>query len=160
MIKTIPTNQCKVIVEPRNAGNFGFMRISGQERTVKEEYALCEEIKDNIKRHIDDIEYVFIEQEHKYVSENGNEYDSLFELLDKEYAEEQVADSYTCRYVRPSDNGTGTQSYAYNFQELVEKAYNNPWDFKVTHAYPELTLERVNFLDKVIELGLKKFENQ
>lgn len=42
----------RVEVVPRSAGDFGICSISGINRTEEEEVAVCEEIRDQIKRHV------------------------------------------------------------------------------------------------------------
>lgn len=45
----------RVVVYPRDAGDFGACRMSGVERTEKEEEALCNEIASQILRHVNDV---------------------------------------------------------------------------------------------------------
>jgi hypothetical protein len=97
-----------VVVTPRYAGNFGCIRIGGRERTPKEEFNLCYEIKNNIQRHIDDVEYVSINQKEVFVTSTDDEYDTLYKSLQSEYAPEEYYRSFSYEYKRPCDNGVKT----------------------------------------------------
>jgi hypothetical protein len=149
IIKNKPTNEIVVEVKPRNAGNFGYIRISGESRTAEQEYRLAEEIESNIKRHVDDVEYTNINQQYVYVDEEDNEYNNLFDLLDDHFNETYTR--YEYRYVRPSDNGVGTRSYTYDFRDLIESAFRNPNGFEVISGH--LTDEQKQFLNNVILAG-------
>lgn len=146
IIKNKPTNQIVIEVQPRNAGNFGYIRISGRERSVYEEYRLAQQIEQDIKRHVDDVEYTNINQEYVYEDEDENEYDSLFDLLDHYFNEAYVR--YEYRYIRPSDKGVGTRNYTYDFRELIEAAFRNPNGFEVISGH--LTDGQKQFLNNVI----------
>jgi hypothetical protein len=155
MFKLKPTNKCTVIVEPKGAGDFGFCSISTIERSPKEEHELCEDIQRDIKRHIDNVSYVSIDQKQVYEDEDGNEFDTLYEALASHYDEYNTTPHYNFEYKRPSDNGVGTLSSVNNFQELIEEAYRQPWSYNLTFAYPTLDEGQIEFLSKVIEAGLK-----
>ncbi len=45
----------RVVVYPRDAGDFGFGSITGCERKEDEAEALCKEIADQIRRHVDEL---------------------------------------------------------------------------------------------------------
>jgi len=60
MKKTVRDNY-RVVVEPRDPGNYGAFYIGGTTRPEAQTVSLCEEIKDQIKRHIDDVESISIE---------------------------------------------------------------------------------------------------
>lgn len=47
----------RVEVEPRNPGDFKYASISGQTRTEEESISICEEIADDIRRHVDNLPY-------------------------------------------------------------------------------------------------------
>ena len=58
MVKKIVKSEFRVEVYPRSPGNFGFARISGITRSDDEAMSLCEDIKSQIRRHVDDVESV------------------------------------------------------------------------------------------------------
>jgi methionyl-tRNA synthetase len=64
----------RVVVEPRGAGDFGFASISGMKRTLEEEMAICEDIIQQIKRHVDDIGSVYLERDSELVCEHCGAY--------------------------------------------------------------------------------------
>lgn len=45
----------RVVVYPRSPGDFGSFSISGQKRSEEETLQMCEEIADDIRRHVDNI---------------------------------------------------------------------------------------------------------
>ena len=47
-------------VYPKNLGYFGNVFVSGMYRTEKEEQKICEEIKRQILRHVDDVGNIYI----------------------------------------------------------------------------------------------------
>lgn len=145
-IKVVPTNNVTIEVTPRRAGNFGIVRFSGHERTPEAEYRLAKEIENNIKRHVDDIEYTQINQVRLYQDEYGDEYETLYDLLEDHFNEFRT--KYVYRYERPSDNGVVTQGYTYDFRFLIETAFNNPHNFQVLEG--ELTEHELQFLNKVL----------
>lgn len=157
MIKLKPTNECEVIVEPKYAGNYGIFRIGGCQRIPKEEYNLCESIKTDIKRHVDDVGQVYIKQEHLY-EVDGEEFDTLYEALlykhEPEDIEKSILPKYSYRYKRPNDN-CGSCSSTNDFKKVIEEAYRNPWEFSVSNAEQILTIEQQKFLQNVINAGLE-----
>lgn len=157
MIKLKPTNKCEVIVEPRYAGNYGVFSIGGCKRTPREEYNLCENIKTDIKRHVDDVEQVYTKQEY-YYEIDGEEFETLYEALLYKYEPEDIENNilplYSYRYKRPNDD-CGSRSCTNDFRELIEKAYRNPWEFIVNNADKILTIEQQILLQNVINAGLE-----
>lgn len=151
LIKMIPTNEIVIEVEPKHAGNYGFFSISGESRSPEDEYSLAQLIESNIKRHIDDVQYTNINQKRIYEDEVGNEYDTLFDLLDNNFNE--TSHPYRYRYERPSDDGVGSSGSTYNFKELIETAFHHQHNFTVTSE--NLTDNQLEFINKVIEVGLK-----
>lgn len=149
-IKRIPTNEVIIEVTPKNAGNYGFFSISGQERSAESEYRLAQEIEGNIKRHVDDVQYTHVIQKAVYQDENGDNHDSIYDLLASNFS---GWSGYSYRYERPSDNGIGTRSSTDSFPELIEEAYRYPHKFEVTG---ELTEDQKEFLGKAIGAGLAK----
>jgi hypothetical protein len=157
MIKLKPTNKCEVIVEPRYAGNYSVFRIGGCQRTPREEYNLCEGIKVDIKRHVDDVERVYTKQEYLY-EVDGEEFETFYEALEYKYEPEDIEKSilptYSYRYKRPNDD-CGSCSSTNDFKKLIEEAYRNPWEFTVNNAEQILTKEQQKFLQNVINVGLE-----
>jgi len=72
MKKTIREN-FRIIVEPRSLGDYGYVRTSDrlfypdEEKRAKEYRNRCEDIEEQIKRHVDNVEYVRIECDEKVV---------------------------------------------------------------------------------------------
>ena len=151
LIKLTPTNEITIEVEPIHAGNYGLFSVSGQHRSPEDEYSLAQEIESQIKRHIDDIQYTNINQKRVYEDEVGNEYETLFDLLEDKFNE--TSHPYRYRYERPSDKGIGTSGSTYDFKELIETAFSNSHKFEVTSG--NLTDEQNKFLNKVVEVGLE-----
>ena len=147
-IKSVKTNNVIVEVTPRNEGNYGFFSISGQQRTPDAEYRLAKQIESDIKRQIDDVEYINIKQETVYQDQEGEEFDTLFELLSSNLEHD---DTYIYRYVRPSDGDVGTRARTNDFRELIEVAFKNPHQFEVIDG--ELLDSQKEFLNSVISLG-------
>jgi hypothetical protein len=139
MFKSIPTNECVVEITPRNAH---------RERTAREEYAECESIVSDIRRHIDNVGHVTINQRYEYEDASGNTFSTLYDALDAHFNNEQVY-RYTFTYQRPNDT-YGTRAYADTFRELIESAYRNPWAFEVVYANPPLSESQRRFVDSVI----------
>lgn len=146
MLHKIATNDCKVevTVEKRWIG----------ERSAREEYRKCEIMVDEIKRHVDDVGHVFIEQKYVWTDDRGYEWDSLYEALEELYDEEGVRETYTLRYERPSDDGIGTRSTVNSFEKLIEAAWQTPWNFEYITG-PVLTASQRIFLSRVIDESLK-----
>lgn len=147
-IKMIPTNEVTIEVTPRSAGNYGMFSIGGQERTPESEKQLANEIEREIKRHVENVEYTCVMQRKEFQDEDGNNYESLFDLLDSNFNATVV--SYSYRYERKSDNGIGTSGYTNSFPELIETAFKNPFKFEAKN----LTQDQKVFLAKVVETGL------
>lgn len=150
-IKRVGTNECEIRITPRSAGNFGFMIIGGESRSAHQEYRLCEEIVENIKRHVDDIGYTYIEQKTSFETDDGGKFESLFEALEHLYDEEGCGTMFEYSYKRPNDK-YGTRSRTNSFERLIEEAYNNPWDFEIHKG--NSTHEQALFLWKVVEASL------
>jgi hypothetical protein len=150
-IKRVATNECEIRITPRNAGDFGFVRISGESRSANQEYRLCEEIVDNIKRHVDDIGFTYIEQKPMYETEDGEQFETMFEALEHMYDTEGCGSYFEYTYKRPNDQ-YGTRSRANNFENLIVDAYANPWDFELVRG--ELTPEQTMFLWKVVDASI------
>lgn len=66
-MKTIKKHNFRVIIEPRRLGNFGFARMSDHllydsDETIQREYEKrCEEIVEDVKRHVDNVGHVSVE---------------------------------------------------------------------------------------------------
>jgi len=148
--KVMPTNEVFVRVDPRNAGNFGIMRMSGQERSVEDEHRLAREIENQINRHVDDVERTEVISEKVYVVGN-DEYESLYDMLLNEL---EYNGYYDFQYERPRDDGIKTRSHVSSFEELVERAFTNPHKFQLLSG--TVTSEQEEFLNKVIEAGLNR----
>jgi len=59
-IQIAMTYDYQIIVEPRSPGDFGFIHMSGVYRSPWVEKVLMEEMKDQIKRHVDEIGNIYI----------------------------------------------------------------------------------------------------
>ncbi len=150
-IKRVATNECEIRITPRNAGDFGFVRIGGESRGAHQEYRLCEEIVANIKRHVDDIGHTYIDQKTSFETDDGGKFESLFEALEHLYDEEGCGTVFEYSYKRPNDK-YGTRSRTNNFERLIEEAYNNPWDFELHCG--DLTPDQTLFMWKVVDASL------
>lgn len=70
----------RVVVEPRNPGDFGMASIGGQTRSEEDSFAICQDIADGIRRHVDNLPFggsrgVYIEfDEYKECSHCGCEW--------------------------------------------------------------------------------------
>lgn len=150
-IKTVRTNDCSVVVTPIYAGNYGFCRIGGMERSADDEYKLCKDIKNNIERHIDDIEQVYIDQKIKYLSEDETEeFDELEDALISMFA----PDTYEPKYWIVSGKYSEDEKYStittvYTFKELVRAAYDNPYEFEI--KFGEVTEDETRIIKDIIE---------
>lgn len=154
-VKTIKTNDCVVVVEPRYAGNYGCIRIGGQSREPNEEYSLCENIMDDIKRHVDDVEHVYIKQQEKYLNDDETqEFDTLEDALISMFAPESYKGKYWKVHGKCSENEKyRTSTNAYSFNELVRCAYEYPYDFTISMG--EITEDEKVIINKVIEYRKK-----
>jgi hypothetical protein len=120
--------------------------------TPAREYRKCEEIRDGIKRHVDDVESVYVNQKYAWHNDEHGTFDSLYDAL--EYTLEGPNYGYRYRYERPSDNGVGTSGRADGFKELIETAYRNPHKFELIQSEPPLTDGQQEFLERVLEAAL------
>lgn len=152
LIKTIPTNDVEIRINARSAGDFGFMRTF-IERSPQDEYRVCEEIVREIKRHVDGVGWTHIQQKHVFETEDGSQYDTLFEALEYLY-DDGSAPQFEVRFVRPNDKGIGTATRPKSFDQLIETAYKNPHEFSVVRG--NLTTNQKLFLDRVLEAALPK----
>lgn len=59
MAKVVKHENFRVVVYPRDPGDFGYAQVSGPARTEAEERRLCDEIMRNIRRHVDGIGHVY-----------------------------------------------------------------------------------------------------
>ncbi|MFW5438867.1 hypothetical protein [Paenibacillus apiarius] len=148
MIELIAINECEVIVE-------ALSHWSG-ERTPKEEYRACEEIKEQIGRHVDGCGNIRIQQKYAHEIEDGTKFDTLYEALEHLFDGNGCAPEYLIRYERPSDNGVGTRRIVSRFEDVIEEAWENPHKFGLLPGSTELTLEQIEFLDRVLKAALKR----
>jgi hypothetical protein len=72
-------NGWHIVVVPRNAGDFGFVSMSGVKYTPKEAEDLQDEITNEIKRHIDNISHCSVEYTGFVCSECGSFMEELEE---------------------------------------------------------------------------------
>lgn len=151
MIKRVETNDCEIRITARSAGDFGFVRMSGIERTAREEYRLCEEIVSNIKRHVDDIGWTYIEQKGLYETEDGEQFETLYDALAHLYDEYGCVAQYEYRHHAPNQQ-YGTRGRAKSFEDLIVAAYQEPHNFEVIRG--ELSPEQQKFLTRVIDAAL------
>lgn len=150
-----PTNECFVKVEPRYAGNYGCIRVSGEKRTAKREYQLCTDIIENINRHVDDVERASIEQIYNWVDETNNEFESLYEALEYHFVpEDYFQPCFTYSYTSLSGKISCSSSVD-NYKKLIEKAYLYPNEFEVKHGKELLSKLELEFLQNVIEDSIK-----
>lgn len=63
----------KVVIEPRGLGNYGFVRVpddffgKSQQAIEKNYQERCEEIIDQVKRHVDNVGWIGIEKDEKEI---------------------------------------------------------------------------------------------
>ena len=148
-VKVVPTNEVTIEVTPRHKGNFGFISIGGEYRTAEEERRLAQNIESEINRHVDDIQYTEIIQKHTYQDEEGNDFESMYDLLDHHYNEEYDS---RLEYRYDNSDGTGSIGTVDTFKEIIELAFMNPNGFKIKRG--RLFDEQRVFLNNVIEAGL------
>lgn len=147
------TNNCEIVIAPKNAGDYGCFRIGGMSRTPKEEYYLCQDIIDNIKRHIDDIGYIGIKQETIYEFD-GQEYDSIYDAMFSMFSSENTQERYwNIQGKRREDEQYPSSTYVYSFKELIEWAYENPYCFKI--EYGEITEDEQRMLTEIVNWRIK-----
>ncbi|GIO13566.1 hypothetical protein J19TS2_31210 [Cohnella xylanilytica] len=154
MIKKVPTNDVEILLQAKSAGDYGFFQIGSMGRTPEQEYRACEEIVSQIKRHVEGVGWTYIQQNHVYETEDGEQYESLYEALEHLFDAEGCSSVYEVRYVRPSDQGVGTRRRPKSFEELIETAYLNPHSFEVVSG--QLSPEQQKFLNRVLEASLPK----
>lgn len=158
MFKQVATNDIEVVVSPNEKTITGTFKSFGEDLTTKERYNLANDIKSNIQRHVDDVEQVWINQKLVWESEDGVQYDTLYEGLQDEYSDFNFG--YVARYVLPSDKGVGTRTAQMAFEKMIETAYRNPWSFELVFANPPLTEEQNQFLQRVLEESLNAKESK
>jgi hypothetical protein len=150
-VKCVYKNNSYVKVTPEMPLNI--LTQESPERTIR----YCKALQSEIKRHcdVDACEVVT-----EYAWEYGNmQFDSLYDLLLHEIFEGELNEPWFAYYYeRPSDNGIGSRGTVHSFKELVEEAFENPWNFTVEESYSSLAPESQEFLNKVIEFGLKNLE--
>lgn len=69
MAKKLNRTDFRVVVYPRRPGNYGWVHIGGVTRSEKESENLCESIKQDIRRHVDDIQNIEINWDSEKVCE-------------------------------------------------------------------------------------------
>lgn len=146
-LNLVETNNCYVIVEPRRHGNFGCFSISGLSRSAAEEKYLCKEIIQNIKRHIDDIKTPYIKEEYVYEFDGityESIYDAMYSILDEDEALDFGGSVWGKRC---STDEHGVVSKVDSFKDLVEWAYDYPYEFSFGGILSE---NERNFLNRVI----------
>jgi hypothetical protein len=144
-IKVVATNDVEVIVQPKMGGNW----LSSEERSPENERYEAEEIQRAIRRHVD-IRHAYINKRYLYQDENGEQHETLYDLLDSNLNEK--ISNYVYSYERESDNGVGTRGSTVSFTELIEGAFRNPYKFELISG--EISDDQKAFLDKVVEAGL------
>lgn len=151
-VKCVYKNSSHVRVTPEMPVNI--LTQASPEKTIR----YCKELKSEIERHCDVDECEVVTE---YAWEYDDmQFDSLYELLQHALIEGELNEPwFTYRYERPSDDGIGSRGTVYSFKELIELAFDNPWNFTVIESYPTLAPESQEFLNKVIAFGLKNLEN-
>lgn len=153
MIKKVITNECRVIVEPKSAGDYGFMHIGGVKRSSDQEYRLCCEIEREIKRHVDNVGWTNVEQVELYVDEDHGEYERLSDLLEAKFAEYSL-DYWKVRY-QHNKNGDYHSCNLYDFREVIEYAWRYPNGFEVKQLNGfDLRKDQVELIDKIVKESL------
>lgn len=148
-IKLVGTNECEIRVEPIKIGDYGVFFISGMERSPEDEYILCQEIESQIKRHVTNVGHTYIHQKHVYETDDGVQHERLYDALEHLFDEDGgLLPRYSYTYERPGNKGVRTVGHAYDFRDLVEEAWENPWNFTVTGT--PLNDRQKKFLDRVI----------
>lgn len=140
-----------IVIHPKVFGLYGYKSIhrAADEIIPIVEKALEEELGPNC------VDSVHSEPQVAFL-DGGVEYDSLFDALSARYGFE-ADNCYTYRHKRSKDDifSTGT---VWSFQGLAEAAYDNPREFEVTSAFPELTDEQKEFLQAILnEQVMAKF---
>lgn len=155
MFKRVETNDCEIRINAKSAGDFGFVRIGGMERTPKEEYRACEEILSQIKRHVDGVGWTDIQQGFMYQTDDGEEFEFLYDVLAHLYDEDGSLPYYSYRYQHPNEN-YGSSGILNDFKDVITMAWNHPWNFELRFDSTLLTEEQQSFLDNVITASLKE----
>lgn len=151
MIKKVKTNNVEIRINAKSAGDFGFMRIGGMERTPEKEYQECESILREIKRHVDNVGWSHIGQMEIFQTEDGEEHETLYEALSHLHDVEDALPTYRYRYQKDTDQ-YGCAGTTNDFKTIILQAYSAPWNFTVTGA--ELTDAQQLFLDNVLTASL------
>ena len=91
-MKITKKSNFKVVIEPRRLGDYGYVRVSDcffgrdEERIAKDYEQRCEEIIDQVKRHVDNVGWIGIECDSKEVcSHCGCNWDVSDDDSDPEY---------------------------------------------------------------------------
>lgn len=149
-IKTVPTNKVLFTIDMKEP----FYR----ELSPNEALEQAEQIKRDIERHVDNIERVWIKQIDAFETADGTEHKSLFDALVNEFDGVEVKEGYQARYERPSDNGVGSRTAWMTYEEMIETAYQNPWNYTIVAATTPLDDDQKAFLQRVIDAGLARYE--
>lgn len=147
MIKIVPTNSVTVEVTPSDPW-FGQL-------TADQAYRNGQNIADQIRRHVDGYQNIYVDQKSAYVDEEGREFESLYDALEYWFDEDGALETYEYRYERPSDNGVGTRGRTTSFKELITSAWNNPNNFSILSG-PPLNEAQDKFFRKVIDAALDR----
>ena len=151
MIKKVKTNSVEIRINAKAAGDYGFMRIGGMERTPEQEYQECEKMLAEIKRHVEGIGWSHISQSEIYQTDDGEEHETLYEALTHLFDEEDALPNYRYSYKKDTDQ-YGSAGTTNDFKEIILKAYSTPWNFKVTGTM--LTEVQQLFLNNVLTASL------
>ena len=91
-MKITRKNNFRVVIEPRRLGDYGFVRVSdtffgGSPGRVAKDYEIrCEEIVDQVKRHVDNVGWVGIESDTEEVcSHCGSDWHVSTDDMDPEF---------------------------------------------------------------------------
>ena len=105
---------------------------------------ICDEIKKDIERHIDNVQSVYIEQEMIYEFD-GQGYKSIYDAMSDIF---KYDIGWTLRGKRKGES-IFSSSRADTFKELIENAYQYPYDFEFSpNNLPDREME---FLRDVLE---------
>lgn len=111
------------------------------------------ELQSSIKRHVDDISCIDEERINIYITDSGQEYESLFDALIGEISVDLYG-YYRFEYI--NSDGKKSSSYADDFKELCCNAYYHPNGFKLCDSGSDkLTDDQLNFIEKIIQYRLK-----
>lgn len=145
MFERVPTNEVRVEVTVKRPWLFDI--------DADHAYRKGRAIKEQIERHVDDVDDVTVIQEFTYRDSFGIEHESLYDVLEYLFDEDGALEKYEFTYERPSDNGIGTRSRTDSFKELIEEAWKNPWKFELVSG-PKLTTEQEKFLARVVDAAM------